>query len=258
MPLLTQFILRLAFGLALAMALTSPRRVTSGYFRNHLYVLLGLNVLSALIAVARPAEFSLWPPLVGAIVSYLGAVFWLYEKPLGGIASLWIVAVADLIGAWLGTPALSAVERSSDPSQAGSIASWLLCLDPVTGGLLLGSTIAAMFLGHWYLNTPTMEMKPLRRLLKLMSLALLLRATVALLGLLLLISNDEFALNLPLLVLRWIAGLISVAGVIWMTWVTLKIPNTQAATGMLYVAVILTFLGELVAQLLSQESPYPV
>jgi hypothetical protein len=43
-----------------------------------------------------------------------------------------------------------------------------------------------------------------------------------------------------------------------MTWSTLKIPNTQAATGMLYVAVITTFLGELVGQLLSSGKAYPL
>ena len=42
-----------------------------------------------------------------------------------------------------------------------------------------------------------------------------------------------------------------------MTWQTLKIPNTQSATGILYVAVILTFLGELVSHLLSQELRIP-
>ena len=36
-----------------------------------------------------------------------------------------------------------------------------------------------------------------------------------------------------------------------MSWQTLKIPNTQSATGILYVAVITTFLGELTSLLLS-------
>ena len=31
--------------------------------------------------------------------------------------------------------------------------------------LALGVTLAAMLLGHWYLNTPTMELLPLRRVL---------------------------------------------------------------------------------------------
>ncbi len=62
MPLLTEFIFRLAFGLALAMALVSARQVTSGYFRNHLYVLLGLDVLATLIALADREHYAIWPP----------------------------------------------------------------------------------------------------------------------------------------------------------------------------------------------------
>jgi hypothetical protein len=40
--------------------------------------------------------------------------------------------------------------------------------------------------------------------------------------------------------------------------VTLKVPNTQSATGILYAAVTLVFLGELTAQLLSRGLPVPV
>ncbi len=53
MLVLSQFVLRLSFGLALAMGLTSARKVTSGFFRNHAYVLLGLNVLATLAAVCQ-------------------------------------------------------------------------------------------------------------------------------------------------------------------------------------------------------------
>ena len=51
MALLAQFLLRLSFGLAVGMAVTSPRLVSSGYFRNHLYVTLGLTTLAALVAI---------------------------------------------------------------------------------------------------------------------------------------------------------------------------------------------------------------
>ena len=43
-----------------------------------------------------------------------------------------------------------------------------------------------------------------------------------------------------------------------LTWQTLKIPNTQSATGILYVGVIVTFVGELTSQLLSRESLFPL
>ena len=119
--------------------------------------------------------------------------------------------------------------------------------------------MAAMFLGHWYLNKPTMELAPLRRLIKLMAVSLGLRVAVATAGLFAATAAVELTtLELLFLSLRWLAGLIAMVPVIWMTWQTLKIPNTQSATGMLYVGVILTFLGELAALLLSDTSPFPL
>jgi hypothetical protein len=43
-----------------------------------------------------------------------------------------------------------------------------------------------------------------------------------------------------------------------LTWQTLKIPNTQSATGILYAAVVLAIIGELMSQLLSTATHYPM
>jgi hypothetical protein len=232
------------------MGLTSPARVTSGYFRNHLYVLLGLNVMATLAAFTDRESLTVWPVLTAAMVSYVGAVAWLYEKPRLGIPALLVVAGLDLVACWLNQP------PASNLTWPGAV---LHVVDPIASGLLLGATMAAMFLGHWYLNTPTMELAPLLRLLRLMAGALAVRIAASAAGLIGLATHDQLAvLNLPLLALRWLAGLVAMAAVIWMTWQTLKIPNTQSATGILYVGVILTFLGELVALLLSRGSPFPV
>ena len=51
--------------------------------------------------------------------------------------------------------------------------------------------------------------------------------------------------------LRWLAGLVGVAVTTFMTWETLKIPNTQSATGILYVGVILVFIPALGTFLIS-------
>jgi Co/Zn/Cd efflux system component len=58
--------------------------------------------------------------------------------------------------------------------------------------------------------------------------------------------------------LRWSFGLVGVLALVWMAWQTLKIPNTQSATGILYVAVIGVFVGELTGLLLSAESAFPL
>ena len=56
MGLLAQFLLRLAFGLAVGMAITSSRQVTSGFYRNHLYVTLGLATLGYVHVPSAPVE----------------------------------------------------------------------------------------------------------------------------------------------------------------------------------------------------------
>ena len=58
--------------------------------------------------------------------------------------------------------------------------------------------------------------------------------------------------------LHWLAGIVGVGLLAGLTWQTLKIPNTQSATGILYAAVILAFIGELMSQLLSAATHYPV
>lgn len=256
MLVLTQFVLRLSFGLAFSMGLTSSRQVTSGYFRNHAYVLLGLNVLASLVAFANRGQFSIWPPLAAAVLSYLCAAVWLYEKPLAGKILLFGVAAASIAGAWAADATLDAAESSGQLSLVGKV---LWAADPLTGGLLLGTTIAAMLLGHWYLNTPTMELAPLQRLIVLMVVAVALRAMVSGFGFGLELAEQSFSTSdLLMVLLRWAAGIFGVVVLAAMTWQTLKIPNTQSATGILYVAVIATFIGELTSLLLSAGTGYPL
>lgn len=239
--------------MALAMAITTPRQVTSGYYRNNLYVLLGLLVVVGLVAggTAAGAVLPLWLPVTAAALSYLGAACWLMERAGPGILALIVVAGLSLTGALIATPVHANAEGSARA---------LLGLDPLSGGLLLGFVMAAMLLGHWYLNAPGMQLAPLKRLVGLMGASVLLRALVSGCGL----AAEWTSVGLPdtgsmlLVGLRWLAGLVGAGVVVVMTWQTLKIPNTQSATGILYVGVIVVFLGELTAQLLSASTVYPL
>ena len=228
------------------MALTSPRQVTSGYYRTYLYVLLGLAVLATMVAFGVRDSLALGPPLSAAILSYAGSVLWLYEKPRAGIVALALLSAVNLWGAWQATD-----WRHAD----GALGTALCALDPVSGGLVLGITMAAMFLGHWYLNSPGMAIGPLNRLVVLIGVAVCLRAVVeaAILALGLrtaALGTDQFLF----LVLRWLSGIVGAFALAVMAFRTLKIPNTQSATGILYVCVIATFLGELVSLLMTVQS----
>jgi hypothetical protein len=120
-------------------------------------------------------------------------------------------------------------------------------------------TMAAMLLGHWYLNAPGMQLAPLKRLLRWMTGLVAAQTLVSGIGLALELSHrDPTTAFLLFVILRWLFGLIGVAILIWMAWQTLKIPNTQSATGILYVAEIGTFVGETMSLLLSAESAYPL
>ncbi|QEG34639.1 hypothetical protein [Bythopirellula goksoeyrii] len=289
MNLLIQFLLRLCFGLAAGMAITSSRQVTSGYFRNHLYVTLGLSTLASLVSYTVAPEV-FWYAVAAAVASYVGSVCWLYETRFLGKMILIVVALCCLNGGlrqqlrqysikWHSSPIMlnylsqSVLEKRLAKDTFGlsqemdrelrsfkSISDYLTMSSVSSSGLLLGMTMAAMLLGHWYLNTPTMELAPLRRLILAMGAAVAFQILVSALGLW---GELEYANELStqwwlFLLLRWSFGLVGVAVLTWMAWETLKIPNTQSATGILYVAVIGTFVGETMSLLLSAESLFPL
>ncbi len=249
---LVQFVFRLAGGLALALWLTSDRDVDAGFFRVHLWVALGLNTLAAALLALRPDTFQQTSGLpaaaiAGAVLCYAGAVCWLYRAARAGRIVLLVVTVVDLWGGLL----------AADAWQTGAIAR---VAETLTASAVLGFCCAAMLLGHWYLNSPTMKLRPLNRLIIWTMLAVAARAALTFSGIVGSWSHvaQWGVSSWGLLGLRIAAGLIGVAGLCWMSRETLKIPNTQSATGILYVAVIFAFLGELTAQLISSEIPFPV
>jgi hypothetical protein len=247
MQLLAQFLLRLAFGLAVGMAITSSRKVTSGFFRNHLYVALGLTTLAAMV-LAKLSPIQMWIAIAAAILSYIGTAAWLYEaKGLGKIA-LWLVAACSLAAAVLWQ------------ARSTGHAEWWSSLSVAISGLVLGLVFTSMLLGHWYLNAPGMELAPLRKLIVASAAAVVAQIVAVCAGLVAEISirPTVTASWLLFVLLRWSFGLCGVLALLWMARRTLAIPNTQSATGILYVAVLGVFIGELTGLLLSAESVYPL
>ena len=72
------------------MAWTPASMVSSGFYKVHLWVLLGLNTFAAL-AVASGDYGSKWMfvlPVVAGVVSYVGAILWMYESKKAGYVAL--------------------------------------------------------------------------------------------------------------------------------------------------------------------------
>jgi hypothetical protein len=248
MEILAQFLLRLTFGLAIGMGVLPSKQVTSGFFRNHLYVTLGLSTLAALV-LAKIGSDGTALAVAAAVLSFFGAASWLYEAHLPGKVMIWLVVL-------LGYAA--AVVAAADAHPIGTRIDREIAI--ATSGLVLGLVFTAMLLGHWYLNAPGMSLTPLRRLLFAAAMATFLQAIVSAIGAAAAwrAQTELSSAWVLFIALRWSFGIVFVLALLWMSWRTLEIPNTQSATGILYVAVIGVFVGELAAALLSSESMFPL
>ncbi len=247
-PLLADFALRLACGLAALLLLTPWRLVPSAFFRTHFLVILGLLVLAALASPA-PGYGGGWllsSQVTAAVLSYLAVVVWGLGLPRVGIPLTGLVVL-------LCAGILVGISRSGDTSM------WALeAAARLSSAFLMGATLTAMLLGHHYLTAPAMSIDPLKRFVYCMVAALVLRALFAAAGLELWWSGGgPFANRLesvsPLfLAVRWGMGLFSPALATFLTWKTVEIRSTQSATGILYIAMTFVLFGELTAMILSR------
>jgi hypothetical protein len=247
-PMLADFALRLACGLAALLLLTPFRLVPPAFFRTHCQVILGLLVLAGLDA----SRLGVGGPLLAAVVaaagvSYAAAVAWGLGLPRVGLPLTALVALAcagDLV----------AVSRSADPGLWALNASGRLA-----SAFLLGATLTAMLLGHHYLTAPAMSIDPLKRFVRCTAWGLGVRAALAAVGLGLwatgsLASATSPATVSPLfLAVRWGMGVLGPAVAAGLTWETVKIRSTQSATGILYIAMTLVLFGELTSMILARD-----
>ncbi len=237
MTLLVDFLCRFAWGLAAALVATPPRLVPAGFFRVNLLVVLGLATFAALLGGSALAGWLWLLPAAAAVAAWLGSIAWYAERTRGGM--LFCALCAGL---------LAAATALVGPGGLLPVATRLL------SGLLVGLTVHAMLLGHWYLNAPGMRVDALRRMIDV-ALAAWAAVLVAALGAVLWTGAVPWRglepTALALLSLRWLAGLAGLPTLLWLSRKTLDIPNTQSATGILYVACLAAIVGELTAQLLA-------
>jgi len=232
MRLLLDFLCRFGWGLAAALTITPAALVPAGFFRVNLLVVMGLATFAALVARTAASGW-LWVVLAtAAVVAWMGSVAWLGEKRRAGGG--FCAACAALLA--------GAVALVAAPPRAAAAG--------LVSGCVTGLTVHAMLLGHWYLNAPGMRVDVLRRMIDLALVAWGLQTAVAVTTLLPWVPPAD-ATAKALLALRWLAGLVGLPVLLVMARKTLDIPNTQSATGILYVACLAAILGELTAQLLA-------
>lgn len=237
------FALRLVFGMNLMLCVMPRDKVPSAFFRIILLVELGLAVLFALTSPPM-----LWWGVALGAAAFVGSVLWLLERRGPGVAAIGIILLLSLAAASL-LPATSPAGSSNG--------NWLPRLSSLASAGTLGAAMTGMLLGHRYLTAPGMPLAPLIWLNAGLGLASVFRCLVSLAALVAESSVLTESTYWIWLALRWLAGILGPMAACVMVQRILRYRNTQAATGVLFVAVILTFIGELTADLLQRALGVP-
>jgi len=118
-----------------------------------------------------------------------------------------------------------------------------------------------MLLGHAYLTASQMTMRPFARLNLTLAAVLILRVLGATAGVLAFQQwrplEMLWGVHGLMMITRWLVGLAVPAVFVFMAHDCIKRRSTQAATGILYVAGVLIFIGEIVALYLVRSTGLP-
>ena len=259
-------LLGLGVGLAAVLALIPVRRTGSGFARTITLVALGA------LAIAQAQD--------------------LYFRAAGGRRGLdapagWVAAAATLLATFLLAGFARALRRPAEPHRGwpvaaaccglGALAMTAALLPTGDGALrllsgaqglagagVLGSSLSAMLLGHFYLVVPGLAIEPLRDLTRGFLGALLARGLLSGLALALIglprtdAAPDVRLMAVVLLTMRLMFGLLGPLVLGIMAERTVAIRSTQSATGILYGVVVFVLIGEGVAAHLLVRTGVPL
>jgi hypothetical protein len=138
---------------------------------------------------------------------------------------------------------------------------WMLLINHLAATALLGSVMLTMVFGHWYLVIPRLSIDPLKRLTKVLMAAIGMRIVTIIASFVVLESKQGMVRLDDVLrellfqqgIFFWprvIFGVLVPSVLAAMIWSTVKIRHTQAATGLLYLAVVALLFGEFFSKFL--------
>lgn len=258
---------QISVGGMLALSIPPFHELERGYFKSTAFVFL---LLGSFGLIGRVALW--WNAAAGTSFGLDLALFTVFFLAgCGYFASLWgeqMVLRARLFTAcWMsGIASLIALAVSYAP-PGGVLEAVLFPIGVVVGALLLGVVTAGMLLGHWYLIDRGLSIEPFRIMHAFYTGLLAVQiVTLPLCALLLYFAGTEttanalaaLAVSSPLLIATRVIispiGSLVLAGMIHRT---LQIPQTMAATGLFYIAILTVMVGEFLGRYLLFRSGVP-
>ena len=242
-----------------------------GYFQMNALVVLGLLALAVAVVWLHPFRpfgdrpaagvTALGLSLIGAFL-YYGAIWkerwslgrWALTLSLAGCLAALLMAGPHLV------PAPTPLPHRRALLDAGLL----------TSALLLGWSLITMLLGHWYLVAPKLTFRHLVVFCRVLLATVLLRLLAVGATLATAAGVDERVEPHPLRLVagfegqgiffwfRLLWGLAIVLPLAWMSLHCARQRSNQSATGILYVVVVGTFIGEITGYYLSVTTGVPV
>jgi hypothetical protein len=245
---LALFCLEAATGTALLLLFFPVRTLGRGFFSMHGVIAFVFVSIACLI---RP------PGLPGPAAWASAACLAAYAVAAHADRA----AVGRVLLAAGGSTAAFALARVALVAPRGAGDAWVVA-GALLGGLFLGAVLLCMNLGHWYLVSRSLPFRLLARGAVLF--ATLAVARTALLGaamafhsgegLSALLSLERDALFF-LFRITW--GIVGPLALSWFIWKTADMKSNQAATGLLYVALVFVLIGELLSSYLTVATGFP-
>ena len=242
------FLILLSGGILLAAAVSDPQQVTLNWLRLCGILALAMAGLSMFFlyrrgdAVAAPVGAT-YACGFAAILSQLAFVQVAYRRTQQAFA-------------WLAV--FIAVKIAADYTPADRLVAYASALGIAA---MTGVALMDMLLGHAYLTASKMTIAPFARLNAFLAGTLIWRTIVSV-GVTLLILHFRPIYMLwgqhgLFILTRWLVGLLVPAVFVYMAHDCIKRRSTQSATGILYVAGVLIFIGEIVALYLVRATGLP-
>lgn len=258
----------------LALSVPPFQEIERGFYKSTAGVFIG----SGLLALLGRGVLVFWPaqgasPLGAAQVIELALLVVSLTAACIYLWSLWSEAyelrARSYVSAWMtGVASLTAAAQSFRLDQGFGIESFLFPLSLVAGALVLGAVCAGMLLGHWYLIDLGLSMEPFHRIFRYFARVLAVQTGVLIAtGLLLVVFGHPPTADaltrlwndhMTLVASRVAVSPFATAVLAWMIWKTLQIPQTMAATGLLYIAILSVLVGEFLGRFILFRTGLPL
>ena len=243
------FLLEACAGTAFLLLFFPPEVLGRGFFTLHGSL---AAIFAGLALLVRPPGLPV--PVLAAGTACLALYTLASHGGYAGRARL-LLAAGTAGALWsLGRVALVAPRATGD--------AWTV-VGAVAGGLFFGAVLVIMNLGHWYLVSRSIPFQLLARgaalfaglaIFRTIYLAVAMAAQRHSEGVQTLVSLERDALFFLFRVLWGIAGPLALSYFIWRT---AELKSNQAATGLLYVALIFVLIGELLSSYLTVATGFP-